>query len=271
MNLCINHLHFQVKKRHLLEDITLQAFPNEVLGLIGPNGAGKSTLLKHVAGILRSPASSITLGALDLSSLDAKALASHIAYLSQFNTPSHATVLEVLELGRRVYSGMRLSKSDKEKIETIVEHFELAPLLEEEIETLSGGERQKVLIASALLQEPKILLLDEPISHLDPKNQLEMLSAVRHVTREKGLITLIVLHDIQHAIHYTDALVLLKQGKILHHVPTKTLSESMIQELFDVEASLHVKEGHTFVYYGHAHDETPHKHAHTFTIAKNNQ
>lgn len=262
MKLSLCDLHFQIKKRRLLDHITLEAHQSEVLGLIGPNGAGKSTLLKHIAGILPTKTKTIMLDSLDLSSMDVKELALHIAYLSQFNTLSHTTVLEILELGRRVYSGTRLRPIDKEKIEETIRHFNLSTLLEASLENLSGGERQKVLIASALLQEPKILLLDEPISHLDPKNQLEMLSAVRHITREKKLITFIVLHDIQHAIHYTDALVLLKQGEILHHVPTKELDESMLKELFDVEARLHINAGHTFVYYGHSHDALHQNHHH---------
>lgn len=263
MKLVLDNLHFQIKKRQLLHNINLEVHQSQVLGLIGPNGAGKSTLLRHIAGILQTKPNTIKLDSLDISSMNVKELASHIAYLSQFNTTANTTVLEILELGRRVYCGMQLTKVDKHKIEEVIHQFDLNRLLEASLENLSGGERQKVLIASALLQEPKILLLDEPISHLDPKNQLEMLSAIRNITREKSLITLIVLHDIQHAIHYTDTLALLKQGKILYHIPTKKLTALMLKELFDVDAMLHVNEGHTFIYYGHTHATTPENHCHT--------
>ncbi len=262
MKLCVKNLNYTVARKVLLEDICLEANEGEVLGVIGPNGAGKSTLLKHIAGILPLKSSTITLDTTDFSRLEPRALAKEVAYLSQFANTPRISVLEALELGRRAYSGMQLTHADKMKLDESVAHFDLGDLLERHLESLSGGERQKVLIASALLQEPKVLLLDEPISHLDPKNQLEMLSAMRHVTHEKKLITLIVLHDIQHAIHYTTRLVMLKKGKILHDIATSTLRPSMLEELFEVEASLHVSHGHTFVYYGHSHDERHIEHQH---------
>ncbi|MDD3343339.1 MAG: ABC transporter ATP-binding protein [Sulfurospirillaceae bacterium] len=263
MNLCVQNLHYCVKRKILLDHICIEAKAGEVLGVIGPNGAGKSTLLKHIAGILPLNVSTVTLDKRDFSQLEPRDLAKEVAYLSQFANTPRISVLEALELGRRAYSGMQLTAIDKKKLDESVTQFELGELLERHLESLSGGERQKVLIASALLQEPKVLLLDEPISHLDPKNQLEMLSAVRKITQEKKLITFIVLHDIQHAIHYTSRLLMLKKGKILHDISTKSLSHSMLEELFDVEASLHISHGHTFVYYGHSHDTYHIHHQHT--------
>jgi iron complex transport system ATP-binding protein len=261
MKLEIRDLSYSVGKLPLLQHIHFEAQGGELTGIIGPNGAGKSTLLKHIAGIVPCQKKSVFLDGVDLSTLEPRALAKEVAYLSQFAHTPHISVLEALELGRRAYSGMMLKPKDRGKINESIVHFELLALLERNLESLSGGERQKVLIASALLQEPKVLLLDEPISHLDPKNQLEMLSAIHKATHEKGLITLVVLHDIQHAIHYTNTLLMLKQGALLHHGPTQNLSEAMLKVLFDVEARLHVSEGHTFVYYGHAHEEKePHHH-----------
>lgn len=263
MRLSIVGLHYRVGKKELLKNITLEAHSEDVIGLIGPNGAGKSTLLKHIAAILPLKKATIALDGIDFSTLQPRDLAKEVAYLSQFASIPSISVLEALELGRRAYSGMQLGHNDHEKIHTCVHTFSLEGLLERSLESLSGGERQKVLIASALLQEPKVLLLDEPISHLDPKNQLEMLRAMRVITREKGLITFIVLHDIQHAIHYTTRLVMLKNGTILHDIPTSTINHHMLETLFDVETSLHISQGHTFVYYGHSHDEqhTHHKHS----------
>jgi len=263
MRLTIRALDYRVGKHKLLDAITLDAHAADVIGLIGPNGAGKSTLLKHIAAILPLKASVMTLDGVDFSTLEPRALAKEVAYLSPFASIPSISVLEALELGRRAYSGMQLGDNDHEKIHTCVHAFHLEGLLERSLESLSGGERQKILIASALLQEPKVLLLDEPISHLDPKNQLEMLTAMRNVTREQGLITFIVLHDIQHAIHYTTRLVMLKAGKLLYDIPTKSITHSMLEALFDVETSLHVSQGHTFVYYGHSHDAAHDHHTHT--------
>lgn len=263
MRLHVKDVCFKVHHKSLLEGISFDAHGGEVLGIIGPNGAGKSTLLKNIAGILKSHHGSVFLDDQDLKKITIGALAKNVAYLSQFAVAPAISVLEILELGRRVYSGAFLSKEDKQKIKESIHRFELEKLLTCTLDTLSGGERQKVLIASALLQEPKILLLDEPISHLDPKNQLEMLSFVKMVAHDKNLITLIVLHDIQHAIHYTDALLMLKNGKILHHIPTQNINEDVLKELFEVEAKLHVAQGHTFVFYGHSHDKHTLHHHHS--------
>lgn len=264
MKLCIKNLSYRVKKKTLLHSICLEAISGEVIGIIGPNGAGKSTLLKHIAAILSLHPSTVTLDDIDISTLEARDLAKKVAYLSQFSSTPSISVLEALELGRRVYSGMNLKKEDYCKITQCVHEFGLEELLECTLEHLSGGERQKVLIASALLQEPQVLLLDEPISHLDPKSQLEMLSATRAMTRDKGLITFIVLHDIQHAIHYASRLVMLKAGSMLYDISTNEITHQMLEELFDVETSLHVSHGHTFVYYGHSHEEHHLHHKHSF-------
>ncbi len=263
MTLRIQNLYYAVGKKKLLDAIGMEAFGGDVIGIIGPNGAGKSTLLKHIAAILPLRAATIFLDDSDFASLEPRTLSKKVAYLSQFSSTPHISVLEALELGRRAYSGMQLSHEDRHKIAHCVEEFHLNELLERSLESLSGGERQKILIASALLQEPSVLLLDEPISHLDPKNQLEMLRAMRSTTREKGLITFVVLHDIQHALHYTTRLIMLKEGRILHDIPTKEMTHEMLEALFDVEASLHVSHGHTFVYYGHSHEEHHLHHKHT--------
>lgn len=262
MTLCVQNLSYHVGKKTLLHDISLEANVGEVIGIIGPNGAGKSTLLKHIAAILPLKPSVVCLNEIDFSTLEPRLLAKKVAYLSQFSQTPHISVLEALELGRRAYSGIQLSKKDREKIAHCVHEFGLEELLERTLDHLSGGERQKVLIASALLQEPNVLLLDEPISYLDPKNQLEMLSAMRSLTLDKGLITFVVLHDIQHAIHYASRLVMLKAGHILYDIPTQSISHEMLETLFDVEASLHVSHGHTFVYYGHKHETCSIHHKH---------
>lgn len=262
MTLRIQNLNYTVGKKKLLEAISAEAFGGDVIGIIGPNGAGKSTLLKHIAAILPLTTETIVLDDADFSTLQPRELSKKVAYLSQFANTPHISVLEALELGRRSYSGMQLTHEDHHKITHCVEAFHLGELLERGLESLSGGERQKVLIASALLQEPSVLLLDEPISHLDPKNQLDMLRAMRSTTREKGLITFVVLHDIQHAIHYTTRLMMLKEGRILHDIATKEITHGMLEELFEVEASLHVSHGHTFVYYGHSHEEQHSHHQH---------
>lgn len=253
MSLEVQNINYLVGKTELLKEISFSAKKGEVIGIIGPNGAGKSTLLKHLGAILPLKEGNVSLDGKDVSKLTPREISRYIAYLAQFANAPHISVLETLELGRRSYSGMMLSKLDKQMIEKSINEFHLHKILSRNLSTLSGGERQKVLIASALLQEPDVLLLDEPISHLDPKNQQEMLSAIHAATYEKSLTTLIVLHDLQHAIHYCDSLLMLKNGEIQNYVPTKELSEEMLCELFELPTKLYYASGHVFVYYGHHH------------------
>jgi iron complex transport system ATP-binding protein len=253
MSLLIRNLTYTKVKKDLLKDINIEAKSSEMIALIGPNGAGKSTLLKHISKILPIEKNTIYLEGVDIFDLEARELAKDLSYLAQFTQTPRLSVLEVLELSRRVYSGIRLKKEDSVKIENIAKEFELEKLLQRDLGTLSGGERQKVMIAAAILQEPKVLLLDEPISHLDPKNQLEMLSSIKKITKEKRIITLIVLHDIQHAIHYASRLLMLKNGSLIHDVATKELNPKMLEELFDVHVTMHQSNRHTFIYYDHQH------------------
>jgi iron complex transport system ATP-binding protein len=135
-------------------------------------------------------------------------------------------------------------------------------ILSKNISTLSGGQRQKVFLASCLIQQPKVLMLDEPISHLDPKNQLDVLQTIRKLTKEKGIITLIVLHDIQHALHYGDNLLMMKDARVAYDITTKVIEERHLNEVFDVHAKLFKQEHHTFVYYEHSHLKKDKKHSH---------
>jgi iron complex transport system ATP-binding protein len=253
MGLHVKKLCSKIGKKTILDKITFNAKRGQVLGVIGPNGAGKSTLLKHIAAINPIARDCVSVEGCDVALLPPQLIAKRIAYLAQFTATPRISVLETLELGRRVYSGMMLTSEDRTKLEIAIDKFQLRHLLGRSLDTLSGGERQKVLIATALLQEPDVLLLDEPISHLDPKNQLEMLSAIHEATYTNKLITLIVLHDLQHAIHYCNSLLMLKNTQILHHINTSNLTENMLEEVFDVNTKLHYASGHVFVYFGHQH------------------
>jgi len=253
MGLHVKELCSKVGNKTILDRVSFRAKRGQVLGIIGPNGAGKSTLLKHIAAINPIPKNCVSVEGSDIFFLSPSLIAKRIAYLAQFSATPPISVLETLELGRRAYSAVVLTNEDHQKLEDFIKQFNLDHILGRNLDTLSGGERQKVLIAAALLQEPDVLLLDEPISHLDPKNQLEMLSAIHEATYTKKLITLIVLHDLQHAIHYCDSLLMLKNAQILHHVNTSNLNEIMLEEVFDVRTKLHYASGHVFVYFGHHH------------------
>lgn len=156
-------------------------------------------------------------------------------------------MLEVLELGRYTYSGFKIKNTDRMVIDNIIKSFNLERILDKSISKLSGGERQKVLLASSLVQEPQILILDEPISYLDPKNQIDVLRVIKNLTRERNIITLIVLHDIQHALHYGDKLLIMKDGEVIYDMDASKLNEKHLNRTFDINTKLIKEEKRTFV------------------------
>jgi len=253
LSLHVEHLGFKLKRKTILEDINFDAKSSQVRVIIGPNGAGKTTLLKAIAQINKKSFGGLSVDGTHLGSLKTAELSKIISYMPQFLEVPDLSVLEVLELGRYTFSGFKIKQKDRVVIDDIIERFSLSSILEKRIPTLSGGERQKVLLASSLTQEPKVLLLDEPISHLDPKNQLEVLRVIKKLTIDKKIITLIVLHDIQHALHYGDKLLMMKDGKVAYDLDEKEIKEHHLSTVFDVDVKLFREKNHTFVYYAHTH------------------
>jgi len=253
LSLHVEHLGFKLKRKTILEDINFDAKSSQVRVIIGPNGAGKTTLLKAIAQINKKSFGGLSVDGTHLGSLKTAELSKIISYMPQFLEVPDLSVLEVLELGRYTFSGFKIKQKDRVVIDDIIERFSLSSILEKRIPTLSGGERQKVLLASSLTQEPKVLLLDEPISHLDPKNQLEVLRVIKKLTIDKKIITLIVLHDIQHALHYGDKLLMMKNGKVAYDLDEKEIKEHHLSTVFDVDVKLFREKNHTFVYYAHTH------------------
>ena len=259
----VKDISFSIKNKKLLKSVSFNASQGEMRVFIGPNGAGKTTLLKAIANIYKKDSGEVRLDADDIGLLKPQELSRIISYMPQFSEVPDITVLEVLELGRYTYCGAKIKQSDREIIDSIIKSFSLESILNKNITTLSGGQRQKVLLASCLVQEPKILILDEPISHLDPKNQLDVLRVVKKFTKEHNIITLIVLHDIQHALHYGDTLLMMKNAEIIYDIKTQEVQEHHLNEVFEVHAKLFREENHTFVYYQHSHlhvKEHHHKH-----------
>ncbi len=261
--LYVTNLSFSIKNKKLLKSINFNANQGEIKVFIGPNGAGKTTLLKVIANIYKKDKGEVRLAQKDIGLLKPKELSRIVSYMPQFSEVPDITVLEVLELGRYTYCGTKIKRQDRDIINNIIDNFSLYSILNLNISTLSGGQRQKVLLASCLIQEPKILILDEPISHLDPKNQLDVLRIVKKFTKERNIITLIVLHDIQHALHYGDKILMMKDAQIRYDINTKEIQKYHLNEVFEIQAKLFKEENHTFVYYQHSHLQTkkyPHKH-----------
>jgi iron complex transport system ATP-binding protein len=237
--LTIKHLSAAYDQRTVLHDVSITATAGQVLGLIGPNGAGKSTLLRAISGTLVPAEGSIQLGEIDLVRLSAAERARLVAVVPQgANLPQGFSVAEVVLMGRAPhlprFGGERAH--DHEIARQAMLRTATWALAERWIGELSGGEHQRVLIARALAQEPRLLLLDEATAQLDLKHQTATLDMARRLARS-GLIVIAALHDLNLAALYADRLALLHEGRLLLcETPERVLTPDWLRQAYDVEA-----------------------------------
>jgi iron complex transport system ATP-binding protein len=219
----------------VIKGISFSVGEGEFLGIIGPNGAGKTTLLKAVTKTLKPYSGEVYFRGSDISTLPAAALARYVAVLPQLlDIPFSFTVEELVAMGRfpHVKRMERLKTRDLDIIKNAMEQAEVSHLAKRKANQLSGGEQQRALFAQALAQEPALLFLDEPVSHLDIKHQVEILDLLRKLNRNK-LTVVAILHDLNLASEYCKRLLLLDNGAINSSgAPNEVLTYQTIEEVY---------------------------------------
>jgi iron complex transport system ATP-binding protein len=237
VTLTINNISAGYDALLVLDDISVELQPGKLTALIGPNGSGKSTLLKVIAGIVKPYSGTMWLGDINLAVLTGAPRAHLVAYLPQAsNSLPSSTVFESILLGRKPYIVFEPDIDDLVVVENTIRMFNMEQYAFKRINELSGGEIQKVLIARAIAQKTKVLLLDEPISHLDIKNQLEIMHSVKHYTALSHLITIVVLHDINRALQFADEFILLKDGHIVDRGCSKVITPKALQKVYGIRS-----------------------------------
>jgi iron complex transport system ATP-binding protein len=226
----------------VLQDVSLSLAPGSMTSLIGPNGSGKTTLVKMLCGLLKPKRGQVTLAAEDMSRLSHKEISRQIALVPQeLSVPFDFTVYEMVMLGRTPYvRHLRgISPHDLDIVQRMLQLTATERLAHRPYNELSGGEQQRVIIAMALAQEPRVLLLDEPVVHLDVNHQIEVLELIRRLNRETGLTVLATMHDLNLASLYFDRLVLLNEGKVVASgTPGEVLREDIIRRVFRAEVRI---------------------------------
>jgi iron complex transport system ATP-binding protein len=231
----VNDLVCGYNGKEIIKGISFSVSEGEFLGVIGPNGAGKTTLLKVLTRILKPYGGNILYCGRNISDLSAGELAREIAVLPQIlEIPFSFTVEELVLMGRfpHLKRMERPKPHDLEVVEKVMEQAEVLPFRKRKINQLSGGERQRVLFAQALAQEPHLFLLDEPVSHLDIKHQVEILDLLKRLN--KGKLTVVaILHDLNLASEYCKQIVLLDNGHINKTgKPGEVLTYQTIEEVY---------------------------------------
>lgn len=229
---------YSVKTKDILKGISLEVREGEFVGVIGPNGSGKSTFLKNVYKVLKPDGGKIFLDGADLLSMRNHDMAQKMAVMTQEHEAAFDfTVEEVVMMGRQARKRLLEADSaaDHAFVRGILEQTQLLPLREQGFSTLSGGEKQRVLIARALAQETAVLVLDEPTNHLDIKYQIQLLELVR----SSGRTVIAAIHDLNLAAAYCDRLYALKDGQIVgSETPQALLTPDFLREVYEVDAEV---------------------------------
>lgn len=239
MEIQINQLSSAYQGQRCLDDITLHIPSGHIFAVVGPNGCGKTTLLKHISGVLQSDnsARAIQLNLQELGSFSTRELAQKIGAVEQhISTGFDFSVRDVVALGRipHLSRWQRSGPQDKERVEQAIQATRITHLANRSLFALSSGERQRVWLAMALAQEPQVLLLDEPTSHLDLQYQIDMFAILQQLAAE-GMTIVVAIHDMNLTLLFAQQVALMSQGQVIATgAPSEILSTENIQRVFGV-------------------------------------
>jgi len=245
----VEHLQFSYNSRAVIQDLSFEVADGEFLGIIGPNGAGKSTLLKLLDGILQPEKGKIIINNRVQQSYSQRSLARVVGFVPQiFTTSFNYCAFDIVMMGRFPHQkiwGFE-SKKDINIVEQVMKDTDCYYLRNRSFLSLSGGEQKRVILSSALAQEPRILLLDEPTTSLDLKHQIHFFNILKKLQKEKRITILTVTHDVNLAAQFCQHLLALKNGKIVAYGPVKkVLQKNILEEIYEtgIEISKHPETG----------------------------
>lgn len=232
-NLSVGYGH-----KTIVDKLQIEGERGVLLCILGPNGAGKTTILRTLAGLLQPVKGAVYITGEEISKIDNKSLARKLSVVLTNKLPGGLmTVFEVVSMGRHPHTGFfgKLSYKDKEKILEALETVNGSYLIDRYFDELSDGEKQKILIARALVQEPDIIILDEPTSHLDIRHRLELIEILKSLSRDKGISVILSLHEIDIALKSCDKVVLVNENTIMGYGRVEDVTnETIIKELYSI-------------------------------------
>ena len=244
----VKNLCFRYKGApEVLKDVSFTMEPGQFLAILGNNGVGKSTLLKCFNHILKPDAGSVLLDGEDLLAKSTREVAKRVAFVSQSVPSTQMTVHDVVMLGRRPYMKWGFTEEDHKIVHEAMHRLDVEDMRGRFLSQLSGGEKQKVMLARALAQQPKVLLLDEPTSALDIQNQYQVLKMVRDICHNDNMIAVVVIHDLNLALRFCDRFLLLKDGEVYRHGDRSILDSAALKDVYGVKAKVVDVEGRHMV------------------------
>ncbi len=248
----VRQLHFSYGKNEVLKGITFDLHEGVITTIIGANGCGKSTLFNLMTKNLTPDRGDISFCGRALADIRLKDFAKQAAIVHQYNTaPDDITVEKLVSYGRTPYHTFGLSPDaaeDEEKVRWAMEITDTLKHKDKPVSQLSGGQKQRVWIAMALAQDTKVLFLDEPTTYLDIRYQLQILKLIRKLNREFGITIVMVLHDINQSLYYSDEIIAMKDGTILAQGrPDETIDGELVRSVYGVDLSVTSVDGKPFI------------------------
>ena len=248
----VKNLSFSYGKQQVLNGLDFSLHEGRITTLIGANGCGKSTLFNLMTKNLKPDQGEVFLREENIANLRLKDFAREAAIVHQYNTaPPDLTVEKLVCYGRTPYHTMGLSsdpQKDEEKIQWALEITHTSKHKDKPVTELSGGQKQRVWIAMALAQDTKVLFLDEPTTYLDVRYQLQILKLIQKLNREYGITIVMVLHDINQSLYYSDEIVAMKDGRMIAHgLPEEIITKELVQEVYGVDLTIQSVDGKPFV------------------------
>lgn len=245
MHIGVENVAFSIQGKQIISEIDLETHSGEFVGIIGPNGSGKSTLLKNIYRVHQPDCGKITMNHEEILKLSMKETAKNMAVVSQESSSSFDfSVREIVLMGRAPHKKMLETDNagDGQIADEALEKVGMSEYEHRSIATLSGGEKQRVMVARALAQQAKVLVLDEPTNHLDVHHQLQLMDLIKNL----GITTVTVLHDLNIAARYCDRIYIMNHGQIAASgTPEEVFTEEILREVFRVHTSIitHPKTG----------------------------
>ncbi|WP_024818524.1 iron ABC transporter ATP-binding protein [Arthrobacter sp. 31Y] len=229
----------------VLDDVSCEIPRGGITSIIGPNGAGKSTLLSLISRLQPMDAGGVSVAGLDVTATPSRELAKTMAILRQENhLTMRLTVRDLVAFGRFPHSGGRPTVEDLEHVDEAIRQLDLTSMADKFVDELSGGQRQRAYIAMVLAQDTEYLLLDEPLNNLDMKHSVEMMRLLRRLADELGKTIVLVVHDINFASCYSDTILAMKNGRLIHQgTPSDIMRAGMLYDVYDIDIRIEEIDG----------------------------